>query len=351
MNVFLKTALSVGICLLPPLVSVWPAPLPPQSEFILNTVCTVNLFEGGTRDRYAAVFARIREIDRMMSAYQEGSDTDLVNRNAGRAPVKVHSEFLFVLEKALHFAALSGGAFDPTIGPLVRLWGIGTEEEQVPRADEREQALSLVDYRDLRIDREHGTAFLARRGQALDLGAIAKGYAADEAARIIRNAGVKRAMIDLGGNIMMTGSRRDGFFIFGEEKPWRIGIQDPLEERGAYLGILQVRNQSVVTSGVYERYFEKDGRRYHHILSTADGYPSGGGLLSVTAAADSSADADALSTALFCLGYEKGSALLNSVPGAAAIFVFEDRSVKLAGATDKSVFTLENNRYRLLRSR
>jgi thiamine biosynthesis lipoprotein len=347
MNIFLKTVFSAGIFLLLPLFSVWSAPLPPKSEFVLNTVCTVNLFEGGTRDRYAAVFTRIREIDRMMSAYQEGSDTDLVNRNAGIAPVKVHSEFLFVLEKALHYAAVSGGAFDPTVGPLVRLWGIGTEKEQVPPADELEQALSLVDYRDLKIDRERGTAFLARRGQALDLGAVAKGYAADEAARIIRDAGVKRAIIDLGGNIMMVGSRRSGFFIFGKEEPWRIGVQDPLEERGAYFGVLQVRGQSVVTSGVYERYFEKNGRRYHHILSTTDGYPSDAGLLSVTVTADSSADADALSTALFCLGYEKGSALLDSVPGAGAVFVFKDRSVKLAGDRNKSVFTLENNRYRL----
>lgn len=331
--------------------------LPPQSEFALDTLCTVNLFEDGTRKRYAAVFARIREIDRMMSAYQDGSDTDLVNRNAGAAPAGVHSEFIDVLETALKYARLSGGAFDPSIGPLVRLWGIGTDGERVPSPEEIAGALSLVDYRDLLVDRERGTVFLARSGQALDLGAVAKGYAADEALRIAREAGVKRAIIDLGGNIMTAGSRRSGIPGFTKEEPWRIGVQDPLDERGTYLGILQVRGQSVVTSGVYERYFERDGRRYHHILSTANGYPAGTGLLSVTITADSSADADALSTAAFALGWEKGSALVEAVPGAGAVFVFEDFSVRCAGtirlggtpenAEGGIVFTLTNSSYRL----
>ncbi|MDR1418962.1 MAG: FAD:protein FMN transferase [Treponema sp.] len=333
--------------------------LPPQSEFVLDTLCTVNLFEGGTRERYAAVFARIREIDRMMSAYQDGSDTDLVNRNAGVSPAGVHPEFIGVLETALKYARLSGGAFDPSIGPLVRLWGIGTDREHVPSPKEIGEALSLVDYRDLVVDRERGTAFLARPGQALDLGAIAKGYAADEALRVIREAGVRRAIIDLGGNIMTAGSRRSGIPGFTKEEPWRIGVQDPLDERGTYLGILQVRGQSVVTSGVYERYFEQDGRRYHHILSTVNGYPAAGGLLSVTITADSSTDADALSTAAFALGWEKGSALVESIPGAGAVFVFDSRSVRCAGTIrpegapedadgeGRIAFTLTNSGYRL----
>jgi thiamine biosynthesis lipoprotein len=171
----------------------------------------------------------------------------------------------------------------------------------------------------------------------LDLGAIAKGYAADEAAALIRQAGLRRGIIDLGGNILALGTRR-------EDLPWRIGVQTPDQDRGDYLGILTVKDKSVVTSGIYERFFEDGGRRYHHILSTADGYPVENGLLSVTIIAEHSIDADGLSTTVFALGYAKGRALIESVPGVDAIFVSEDRVVRgTPGAM--AVFSLANDSY------
>jgi thiamine biosynthesis lipoprotein len=135
-------------------------------------------------------------------------------------------------------------------------------------------------------------------------------------------AGKRRAIIDLGGNILALGERRGG--------SWRIGIQDPLEERGTYLGVLEVKDKSVVTSGVYERYFEEGGRRYHHILSTGDGYPVRNGLLSATIIADHSTGADALSTAVFALGPERGLALVETLPDTEAVLVREDRRVILS---------------------
>jgi thiamine biosynthesis lipoprotein len=321
-----------------------------QTEFALGTICSVNLFEGGTRKRYAAIFARLREIENVMSANMADTDLDRINQNAGITPVPVDPELIAVLEQARSYAEASDGAFDPTVGPLVKLWGIGSDNARVPAQDEIDAALALIDWRDLIIDRERGTAFLRRPGQALDLGAIAKGYAADEAVRLAEQAGVKRALVDLGGNIFAYGARAHG--ARGKANadgpaPWRIGVQDPRDNRGAYLGILQVIDKSIVTSGIYERYFEDDnGLRYHHLLSTRDGYPVNNGLLSVTIIADHSIDADGLSTSAFTLGYEKGRALVESVPGADAIFIFEDLGVRLTpGAAD--AFTLSNDEYHL----
>jgi thiamine biosynthesis lipoprotein len=181
---------------------------------------------------------------------------------------------------------------------------------------------------------------------ALDLGAIAKGFAADEAAAIAIRAGVRRAVIDFGGNIVVCGKP-------GREQ-WRIGLQNPLAERGAYIGIAAIPagednfSWSVVTSGVYERGFEKDGIRYHHIFSAgespANGYPVNNGLLSVTIIAHNSMDADALSTAVFVLGFEKGSELIETLPETEAVFIFDDKSVRI---TSGASFTLTNNEFRL----
>jgi thiamine biosynthesis lipoprotein len=324
-------------------------PPPPPPEFALGTVCAINLFKGGSDALYAQIFSRIREIDRTMSARNENSAVAAINRNAGIAPVEVPADLLGVLEQARHFAELGGGAFDPTVGPLVKLWGIGTEYERVPDEAEIAAALALVDWRDLRIDRERGTAFLRRRGMALDLGAIAKGYAADEAARLARKGGAKRGIFDLGGNILALGSRENDGWIWGRKRNaalWRVGVQDPLDERGTYIGVLSVRDKSVVTSGIYERFFEAGGGRYHHILSTTNGYPVNNGLLSVTIVTNRSIDADALSTAVFALGREKGRALVESLPDTEAIFVLEDHSVKITGGL-KEIFTLKNNEYTL----
>jgi thiamine biosynthesis lipoprotein len=313
-------------------------------ELVMGTLCSVDLFEGGTRAEYDAIFARFREIQNMMASSPAGAggpDTELdrINAAAGLRPVAVPGALLDVLEEARRYAELSGGAFDPTVGPLVRLWGIGTESPRVPAGEEIQEALALVDWRDLVIDRAAGTAFLRRRGQALDLGAIAKGYAADQAAAVLARRPSRRAIIDLGGNILALGERP-------RRESWRIGLQDPLEERGNYLGIIRVKNQSVVTSGVYERRFEEGGVWYHHILSTVDGYPVQNGLLSVTIVTGRSIDADTLSTAVFALGPEKGRALVESLEGTEAVFVAADRTVALSSGA-AAIFTLTSENYRL----
>jgi thiamine biosynthesis lipoprotein len=295
--------------------------MPAQTEFVLGTACSVNLYDRGTARIYRKIFGRLREIESVLSANLEDSDLGRINAAAGLEAVAAGPDAMFVLARARYFAALSDGAFDPTVGPLVKLWDIGSGEEKIPGEDEIASALSLINWRDIVLDEKAGTVFLPRPGMRLDLGAIAKGYAADELVRIIAGEGIERALIDLGGNVLVHGSKEDG-------SPWRVGIQNPVESRGAYLGIAEVVNKTLVTSGVYERFFESGGRRYHHILSTRTGYPVDSGLLAVTVISGNSMDADALSTSLFALGYEKGRPLVESMENTEAIFVFEDRSVR-----------------------
>jgi thiamine biosynthesis lipoprotein len=361
-----------------------------QAEFALDTVCVINLYESGSNQLYSRIFSRIREIDTTMSAFPgefedllndndsviQGSDNAVstlvsgvlaINRQAGIAPVKVRADLFEVLETTLRYAELSGGAFDPTVGPLVKLWDIETklrlieddktaarlgqvdsrdlaaETQLIPTDDEIATALELVNFRDLIIDRDSRTAFLRRKGMEIDLGAIAKGYAADEAARIAKEGKVKRGIIDLGGNILALGWRGER----GKELlPWRIGVQNPFGSRGENIGALAVHDSSVVTSGVYERYFENEGIRYHHILSTANGYPVDNGLLSVTIVTGRSMEADALSTAVFAMGYERGRALIDSIPDTEAVFVFADRSVKITEGLS-GIFTLTDDEFTL----
>jgi thiamine biosynthesis lipoprotein len=274
-----------------------------------------------------------------MSANLPDTELEAINAQAGRAPVKVHRDLIEVLSRARHFAEISGGAFDPTIGPVVKLWNIGFDDARVPAQEEIDRALALVNWRDLIIDSGAETVFLARPGMRLDIGGIAKGYAADEAVRIIQRARIPRAIVDLGGNVFAFGIKPDG-------QPWRVGIQNPSGQRNAYLGILEVRNKTLVTSGVYERFLETGGRRYHHILSSQDGYPVENGLISVTIIADRSIDADGLSTGVFAMGYERGSALIESLSDVEAIFVFDDNTVKLSSGISGD-FTLTDQTYHL----
>jgi len=311
---------------------------PSRTEFVLGTVCSITLYDQGKAAIYRDIFYRLREIENRMSVNLPDTDVAFINASAGIAPVQVHDDVFEVVRQSLHYAELSGGAFDPTVGPLVSIWGIGGENPRVPSQAEIDAALALINWRDVELNSERSSVFLKQAGMSLDLGAIAKGYAADEAAAIIRKAGLKRAIIDLGGNIVTYGEKQD-------KTPWKVGLQTPLEDRGAYFGIISGPEQSTVTSGVYEKFFEVDGKRYHHIFSPFDGYPVQNSLLAVTIIAKCSIDADALSTAVFVLGYEKGRDLIESLEGTEAVFIFEDLSVR---QTQKTGLALTNENFILL---
>lgn len=312
----------------------------PRTEMAMGTVCTVNAYSDGTEKLYDELFARLHEIEADFSVNIDTSQVSAVNRAAGQHAVAVSSGVLYVITTALKYAELTGGAFDPTVGPLVKIWGINTDHARVPSVQEINTALGRINWHDVVITRNSdgsGTVMLRRSGMALDLGGIVKGYAADELTSILRTRNVKRAVIDLGGNIYVFGTKKDGSL-------WKVGVKDPSDPEGTPALILSLSNSTVVTSGVYERFFIQDGMRYHHILDTKTGYPARTGLLSSTIVCESSIAADALSTSVFVLGQEKGMALLqdiekdrtsgtkfSEIPGlhtrVSAVFIAEDGSI------------------------
>jgi FAD:protein FMN transferase len=290
-----------------------------RSEQWLGTVCSITVFGRVAAGVMEKAFARIAEIDARMGNDRPGSEIDAVNAAAGRTAVKVTPDVYRVVDTAVRTSGLMDGAFDISIGPLVRLWGIGEGPGRIPEPTEIARARALVDYRRIELDPAASTVKLGDPGMSLDLGGIAKGYAADEAAAVLTAGGAHSAIIDLGGNILVVGSRPAG-------GKWRIGIQDPERSRGEYLGVVELDAGTVVTSGVYERFFIKDGVRYHHILDPATGAPARTGLLSATIVTRLSIDGDRLSK-VFVLGVERGLALARRMPGVDVIFVTEDHKV------------------------
>jgi thiamine biosynthesis lipoprotein len=298
-----------------------PAELTRTQNGLLGTVCTVTLYGGGTEKDLDAAFDVIKRVDALMSAHSPDSEISLVNAAAADRPLVVSPETFRVIREGIEFSRMSEGAFDITVGPLVKLWGIGTDRARVPALSEVKRAVSLIDFRDIVLDSDALTVLLKRKGMAIDLGAIAKGYAADEAAGILESRGVRYALINLGGNVLTLGLKPDG-------SRWRIGIQDPEKPRGEHLGIVEVSGASVVTSGPYERYFDDGRTRYHHIMDTRTGFPVRNGLLAVTTVSESSMKADAYSTLLFALGLERGRRLLERGSGAVnAVFVTENHEL------------------------
>jgi thiamine biosynthesis lipoprotein len=265
------------------------------------------------------VQARLEEIDRRMSAFRSDSEIAQLAQQAGEAPAKVSPDTFQVLSEGKRIGALSQGAFDITIRPLSALWSFRGEREVLPLGEAIASALSKVDYSALLLAEKEGTAFLPKPGMSVDLGGLAKGYAADEAKRILLSHGVADALINLGGNILALGSYEGG-------KPWRVGLRNPLSLKGAYFAVLETHEETVVTSGIDEQFFLKHGKLYHHILDPRTGYPAESGLASVTVIGPKSLTADALATACFVLGKEQGTALLKA-EGYKGVFVAKNGDV------------------------
>ncbi len=294
-----------------------------RSELMLGTACRITLYDSSSAAALDAAFARIAEIEARMSLHSATSEIAQVNQNAGIAPVAVSKDTFVVVQEALEIAELSQGAFDPTVGPLVMAWDIGGDAPRRPPQAEIDTLLPLIGYQRVTLNEEAQTIALQDAGMKLDLGGIAKGYAADEVAKVLTAHGVKSAIVNLGGNVLTMGVKVDG-------SPWRIGIQNPRAERGGHVMIVSLDDKTLVTSGPYERRFEIDGVEYHHILDTTTGYPVQTDITSVSIITDESFLADALSTAVYSLGFEKGMALINSLETVDAVFINEQNQIYLS---------------------
>jgi FAD:protein FMN transferase len=259
-------------------------------------------------------FAEIARLEKEMSEWIPESPISQAARFAGQKAVPVSEEIITVIDLSLEVSRQTGGAFDISFKPLGRLWRVEKRKEP-PREEEIRAALRLVDYRNIMLDKGHRTLFLKRSGMAIGLGAIAKGYAAGRAALKMTESGIRDFIIDAGGDLYLSGSKG--------RKAWTCGIQDP-DRRGEQIIRLKIKTDcAVVTSGDYERYFDFQGRRYHHIIDTRTGYPSTG-TRSVTVLARDPAVADAYATSFFILGPVKAAEIAGRNPGLAFILI-DDR--------------------------
>lgn len=325
-----------------------------KTGFFLDTVCSITIYGLADQDGKLAdmtdeelekecyliitdAFKLCSEYENMLSKTIETSDIARINNAEGKA-VTVSDETIEVLKKGLEFGRLSGGAFDITIGKATDLWNFhdnaetGHEGGIVPSEEALKEAIRHVNYENIKI--EGNGVSLTDPETEINLGGIAKGYIADKAAEYLEERGVVSAIVDLGGNIVAIGGKTSQIAASGDtqETDFKIGIKDPLSSSGGLLELIPCKNKTVVTSGTYERYFEKDGVKYHHILDVNTGYPVDTDVLSVTIIADrgKSADCDGLSTTCLALGMEKGMELVKSLEGFEAVFVDKDGNVEIS---------------------
>ncbi len=294
-----------------------------RTQFIMGTVVEITLVAHENRltdEAFKGAFEELRRIEALMSRWIAGSDVSRVNRNAGIEPVTVNEDLLAVIRVALETSALSEGAFDVTVGRLVTLWGQCRKEDRIPSKEEVEGALRLVGYQNLEMDEERGSLFLRKAGMEIVPGGIAKGYGVDRAFDFLLARGFRDLIVNAGGDLRVGGSR------FGA--PWKVGIQNPRDD-SKLLATLEVNDSALATSGDYERFFVKDGVRYHHILDPFSGFPAGK-CQSVTVLSSEGVWADALATAVLVMGPEKGMDLIERLPRTEAVIVDREGSVSIS---------------------
>lgn len=290
------------------------------TKLAMGTVMSHKAFGPDAEECLTAVCEEVNRLERLLSRFLPDSDISRINRSAGIGCERVSPDTLQVLSHAVEFSSRCPGCFAVTIAPLVALWNGNRDQSAAPDESSIRQVLPLVNDQDLLLDPQQGMAGLKKVGQSVDLGGIGKGFAADRILEIYRQYGISSAYSNLGGNVVALGTKPD-------RSPWHIGIQHPRRESDV-LGAVAVVNQTVVTSGDYQRYFtDSQGKRHHHILNPMTGYPAESGLISVSVVSESSLAADALSTTLFVAGMEKGLAFLKSFPHTEAILVDTELNV------------------------
>lgn len=292
-----------------------------RQGFALNTSISVRIY--GTQDEeiLTECLLMCNEYDNLLSRTQEGSEIYELNE---KREADVSRETLELIEQGLYYSELSDGAFDITIEPISSLWDFTSGENVLPDAQKIKENLQYVNYKDVAIEGNHVSL---KHGMGIDLGAIAKGYIADRLKDYLLEQDVESAIINLGGNVLCVGTKPSG-------DSFVVGVRNPREE-GSVIVEVESNNQSVVTSGDYERYIEVDGKRYCHILDPKTGYSCESGLASVTIVSDTSVQGDGLSTTCFALGLKDGMKLINSIDNVEAVFIDTDGNITYSNGLDK----------------
>lgn len=288
-----------------------------KSGTYFDTIITITLYDSDKESVIDGCFKLAQKYEDYFSTTNPDSDIAKIN-SAGGKPVKVHSETIDIIKKSLYYSELTCGKFDITVGKLSKIWQNAIKSSTIPDDSEIKNALSTIDYHGIKISGNNVS--LSVPDQELDLGGIAKGYIADRMREYIFKKSVKSGIINLGGNVVVLGDKPDG-------TNYNIGIQKPFSENGSVITSVEVSDESMVTSGTYERFFKKNGIVYHHILDLSTGYPCQNELNSVTILSKESVDGDALSTSCFCLGEEKSRELLKKLGNINAIFVDKNNNI------------------------
>lgn len=309
-----------------------------KDAFLMGTIINLKYYGKNGEKALEESIKIIENIENSMSLTLKDSDINKINKEAQNSPIELNDDMYNVIERALYYSKLSDGSLDISVRPVDKLWAIGTENERVPDKSEIKNNLKYVGYENIELHKENKSISFKKDNMEIDLGAIAKGYTADKLVDILKKYKVERALINLGGNLYIYGGKENGDSL-------NIGIQDPKKDKGEYFATLRIKDKSVVTSGNYERYFEKDGKRYHHIIDPKTGYPAENGLISTTIISDKSMDGDALSTATYVLGLEKSIKLINSLENVEAVFVTSDKKVYTTKGLNKENFNLSNKEY------
>lgn len=298
--------------------------LPRLSEigYYLDTVITLTAYVEDSQVLKDAL-EECGRYEQILSRTVEGSDVWKINHAEGQ-PVAVSDDTITILRCAKKISDLTGGAFDVTIAPVSTIWDFTSGKAVLPDAGDIARAVELVDYTKITLD---GNTVTLPAVMMIDLGGIAKGYIADQVKTYLEKRGVKHAILSFGGNVVAIGNKPDG-------TDWKVGLQDINGKTGDYMMVSRNSGGSSVTSGIYERGFDLDGVRYHHLLSTETGWPVQNELAAVTIFSESSMEGDALSTAAFVLGLEEGQKLINSLDGIEAVFIARDRTVTYSAGAE-----------------
>lgn len=329
----------------------------------LNTAVTVTIYDSQDRNLLTECMNLCDKYEKIFS--RTASDSELYQLNhreltpvAGTTDTyQVSASLAELVRKGLYYSELSDGAFDIAIEPLTSLWDFTAEDPQVPKDSLIQDALSKCDYHNISVSDENTNDTTPNDGRAnnsdtdnnnansnqitlkttdtaIELGAIAKGYIADRLKDYLLSQNVKSAIINLGGNVLCIGGKPDG-------SSFKIGIQKPFADRSETIAVMDIKDKSVVSSGIYERCFEQDGTLYHHLLNPETGYPYDNGLIAVTIISDESVDGDALSTTCFALGLEDGMKLAESLDDVQAFFVTSDYEVHYTKDFQKEITVTE----------
>lgn len=300
-----------------------------KQNFMLDTYVSITLYDKGSYTLIDKCFELIQSYEDKFSRTISGSEISTLNE-ATVYPVTVSDDTSELIDTALYYAKLTDGAFDPTIEPVSSLWDFKSPKPTVPTDNNIITNLKNVGYKN--IIKNNNEISLTNPDSGLDLGAIAKGYIADRVKDYLLENGVHSAVINLGGNVLCVGNKPDG-------SDFRIGIQKPFENYAETVCTVGINDMTVVSSGIYERYFVQDGVLYHHILNPATGYPYDNELTAVTIITNRSVDGDALSTSCFALGSEKGLALINSLSDTYAAFILKDGSIVYSDGFDSLIIS------------